>query len=46
MTDDGQIVAGQTVAAALGLLLGGILGNLIDRIKLVWVTDFIYFFIV
>lgn len=26
---------------ALGLLLGGIIGNLVDRVKLGWVTDFI-----
>lgn len=30
---------------ALGLMLGGILGNLIDRIKLGWVTDFLDFHI-
>ncbi len=30
---------------ALGLMLGGILGNLIDRIKLSWVTDFLDFHI-
>lgn len=29
----------------LGLMLGGILGNLIDRIKLSWVTDFLDFHI-
>lgn len=30
---------------ALGLMVGGILGNLIDRIKLGWVTDFLDFHI-
>ena len=30
---------------ALGLMLGGILGNLIDRVKLNWVTDFLDFHI-
>ena len=30
---------------ALGLMLGGVLGNLIDRIKLGWVTDFLDFYI-
>jgi signal peptidase II len=30
---------------ALGLMLGGVLGNLIDRIKLGWVTDFLDFHI-
>ena len=30
---------------AYGLMLGGILGNLIDRIKLSWVTDFLDFHI-
>lgn len=28
---------------ALGLLIGGIVGNLIDRLKLGWVTDFLDF---
>ncbi|NLB56223.1 MAG: signal peptidase II [Lentisphaerae bacterium] len=28
---------------ALGLMLGGIIGNLIDRIRLGWVTDFLDF---
>lgn len=30
---------------ALGLMIGGIIGNLIDRIKLGWVTDFLDFYI-
>ncbi|MBC8207201.1 MAG: signal peptidase II [Kiritimatiellales bacterium] len=30
---------------ALGLMLGGVLGNMIDRIKLGWVTDFLDFHI-
>jgi len=30
---------------ALGLMLGGILGNLIDRVRLGWVTDFLDFHI-
>lgn len=30
---------------ALGLMIGGICGNLIDRIKLGWVTDFLDFYI-
>ncbi len=30
---------------ALGLMLGGIVGNLIDRVKLGWVTDFFDFYI-
>jgi len=29
---------------AMGLMLGGIVGNLIDRIKLGWVTDFLDFY--
>lgn len=32
-------------AAALGCLTGGILGNLADRIRLGWVTDFLDFFV-
>ena len=31
-------------SAALGCITGGIIGNLIDRIKLGWVTDFIDFY--
>jgi signal peptidase II len=30
---------------ALGLMLGGITGNLIDRVRLGWVTDFLDFYI-
>lgn len=30
---------------ALGLLIGGIVGNLVDRIRLGWVTDFLDFYI-
>ena len=30
---------------ALGLMLGGIMGNLMDRIKLGWVTDFFDFYV-
>ena len=30
---------------AMGLMLGGIIGNLIDRIRLGWVTDFLDFYI-
>jgi len=30
---------------ALGLMSGGILGNLIDRVRLGWVTDFLDFYI-
>lgn len=30
---------------ALGLLIGGIVGNLADRIRLGWVTDFLDFYI-
>jgi signal peptidase II len=29
---------------ALGLLIGGIVGNLIDRLRLGWVTDFLHFY--
>jgi len=29
---------------AMGLMLGGIVGNLIDRIKLGWVTDYLDFY--
>jgi signal peptidase II len=37
-----QTLPGQT---ALGLILGGIIGNLIDRLTLHHVVDFIYFYI-
>jgi signal peptidase II len=30
---------------ALGLMLGGIVGNLLDRIRLEWVTDFFDFYV-
>jgi len=30
---------------ALGLMLGGILGNLMDRVRLGWVTDFFDFYV-
>lgn len=30
---------------ALGLMLGGIIGNLLDRVRLGWVTDFFDFYI-
>ena len=30
---------------ALGLMLGGILGNLMDRVRLGWVTDFFDFYL-
>ena len=32
------------LSAALGCITGGIIGNLIDRIKLGWVTDFLDFY--
>lgn len=38
LTDDRRLCR-----VALGLMLGGIVGNLIDRIKLGWVTDFLDF---
>lgn len=31
--------------AALGLMIGGIVGNLMDRVRLGWVTDFFDFYI-
>jgi len=31
-------------AAAMGFIMGGIIGNLIDRVKLGWVTDFLDFY--
>ena len=31
-------------AAALGLIMGGITGNLVDRVKLGWMTDFLDFY--
>jgi len=30
---------------ALGLMIGGIVGNLIDRVRLEWVTDFLDFYV-
>lgn len=37
---DGRMI----FSAALGCITGGIIGNLIDRIKLGWVTDFLDFY--
>lgn len=31
--------------AALGLMMGGIMGNLMDRVRLGWVTDFFDFYV-
>lgn len=39
---DSQTLLGQV---ALGLIFGGIIGNLIDRIRIHHVTDFLYFYI-
>lgn len=30
---------------ALGLMIGGIIGNLVDRVRLGWVTDFLDFYV-
>jgi signal peptidase II len=39
------LVGGRMIfSAALGCITGGIVGNLIDRIKLGWVTDFLDFY--
>ncbi|MDO9541182.1 MAG: signal peptidase II [Kiritimatiellia bacterium] len=39
------IVDGQAICStALGLIAGGIIGNLIDRVRLGWVTDFLDFY--
>ena len=38
------LVDGQTIcSAAIGLIAGGVIGNLIDRVRLGWVTDFLDF---
>ena len=38
-------VESQWLAAAIGLIIGGALGNAIDRIRLGWVADFFDFYV-
>jgi signal peptidase II len=40
------LINGQAVCSvAMGLIAGGIIGNLIDRLRLGWVTDFLDFYL-